>query len=50
MVNNIFKYGTSNLIILYHCIYSGLLNIIGNVIQNSIGLMRSPESCSQIDK
>jgi len=44
MVNNVLKYRTGNLIILYHYIYSKLSGTIENVIWNSIGLMKSAGS------
>jgi len=36
-----FKYRSSNLIIFYNYIYSGLLSTIGVIIQNFIELMRN---------
>jgi len=44
MVDYVLKYETSNLIIIYHCIYSRLSDTIGDVIQNSMELMRDAES------
>ena len=44
MVNNILKYRTKNLIILYYYVYSKLLDIMDNVIWNSIDLIRSVKS------
>ena len=44
MVNNILKYRTKNLIILYYYVYSELLDIMDNVIWNSIDLIRSVKS------
>jgi len=37
---NILKYKSDNLIILYHCAYSGLLVTAGVIVQNFIKLMR----------
>jgi len=50
IVDNILKYRTGNLIILYHCTYSGLLGTIGDVVQNSMGLMRSVGSGPEINR
>ena len=44
MVNNVLKYGTRNLIILYYYVYSRLLSTIEDIIQNSMGLIRSVKS------
>ena len=44
MVNNVLKYGTRNLIILYYYVYSMLLSTIEDIIQNSMGLIRSVKS------
>jgi len=44
MVNNVLKYKTGNLIILYYYIYSRLLKITEVVIQNSMKLIRDTES------
>ena len=41
MVNNVLKYRSDNLIILYYCIYSGLSDTMEIVIQSSIGLMKN---------
>ena len=46
MVDNILKYETDNLIILYYCVYSGLSGTVGIVIKNSMELMRSARSSS----
>jgi len=43
MVVNVLKYRSNNLITLYHCTYSRLLDIVRVVIWNSMGLMRSTE-------
>jgi len=40
MVDYILKYGTGNLIIIYHCTYSGLLDTIVDVIQNFMELIK----------
>ena len=40
MVANILKYRSDNLIILYYYAYSGLLDTVGVIIQNSMGLMK----------
>jgi len=40
MVAIILKYRSANLIILIHCTYSGLLDTMGVITQNSIGLIR----------
>ena len=45
IVDDVCKYETGNLMILYHCTYSGLLGTKGDVVQNSIGLIRSVGSC-----
>ena len=50
MVANILKYGSINLIIFYCYIYSGLLDTVGIVIQNSIRLMRNTRFGPQIDR
>ena len=39
MVDNVLKYRTGNLIILYHCTYSGLLGTAGVVIWTPWDLM-----------
>ena len=44
MVNYILKYKTGNLIIIYYCTYSRLLDTIKNVIQNFMELMRDVRS------
>ena len=44
MIDYVLKYGTGNLIIIYHCIYSGLSGTIEDVIQNSMELIRDTES------
>ena len=41
MVDYILKYETSNLIIIYCYIYSGLLGTIRDIVQNSIKLIKS---------
>jgi len=41
MVANVLKYGSINLIILYYCVYSRLLDIVGVIIQNFMRLMRN---------
>ena len=41
MVDNVLKYRTDNLIILYHCIYSMLSDTAGDIVQNFIRLMKS---------
>ena len=43
MVANVFNYRSDNLIILYCCIYFGLLDTIGVVIQKSMKLMRNTD-------
>jgi len=50
MVNNILKYRTSNIIIFYCYAYSRLLSTIKDVIQNSMGFIRSIESDPQVDE
>ena len=40
---NILKYKSDNLIILYHCVYSGLLVTAEVIVQNFIKLMRYAE-------
>ena len=40
---NILKYRSGNLIILYCCTYSGLLNTVRVVIWNFMGLMKNTE-------
>ena len=50
MKDNVLKYRTRKLIILYYYIYSKLLGTVGNIIWNFIGLMRSIESGSQINR
>ena len=49
MVNYILKYETGNLIIIYYCAYSRLIDTIVDVIQNFIELMRSTDSGSCVD-
>ena len=44
MIDYILKYGTGNLIIIYYCTYFGLLDTVGDIIQNSMELMRSTGS------
>jgi len=41
MVDNVLKYRTGNLIILYYCGYSELLSIMKDVVWNSIRLMKN---------
>ena len=41
MVANILKYGSNNLIMLYHCTYSELLGTMEVVIWSSMELMRN---------
>ena len=41
MIDYILKYKTGSLIIIYHYIYFELSSIIGDIIQNSMELMRS---------
>ena len=50
MVNNVLKYRTSNIMILYCCVYSRLLNTMEDIIQNSMGLIQSVGSDPQIDE
>jgi len=49
MVDYILKYRTSNLIIIYYCIYSGLLGTMRDIVQNFIKLMKSVGFSPQID-
>ena len=49
MVASVLKYGSDNLIILYCCTYSGLLDIMGVVVQNSMILIRNTVFSPQID-
>ena len=49
MVNDVLKYRTGNLIILY-CAYSRLLNTMEIVVWKFMKLMRSVESGSQVDR
>ena len=44
MVDYVLKYGTGNLIIIYHYIYSELSGTIEDVIQNFMELIRDIES------
>ena len=50
MVNYILKYGTDNLIIIYYCAYSRLIDTMVDVIQNFIELIRSTDSGSWVDQ
>jgi len=50
MVDNVLKYRSSNLIILYHYTCSGLSGIIRVVIQNSMELIRNTGSGPQVDR
>jgi len=50
MVANVFKYRSDNLIILNCCVYFGLLDTIGVVIQKSMKLMRNTDFGSWIDR
>ena len=50
MVDYILKYKTGNLIIIYCCTYSRLLDTIKNVIQNFMELMKDIESDPHVDK
>ena len=50
MVNDVLKYRTGNLIILYYCAYSRLLNTMEIVVWKFMKLMRSVESGSQVDR
>jgi len=50
MINYILKYRTGNLIIIYCCTYSGLSVTMGNVIQNSMELIRSARSVFWVNK
>ena len=49
MVSNILKYESDNLIIFYYCIYSGLLDTLGVIVWNSMGLIRNVEFSPWID-
>jgi len=50
MVDNILKYGSSNLIILYHYIYSRLSGTMKIIIWNFMRLIKNVRSGSQIDE
>jgi len=50
MIDYILNCRTSNLIIIYCCVYSELLGTAEDVVQNSIKLIRSTGSGSQIDE
>ena len=50
MIDYILKYRTSNLIIIYCCVYSELLGTAEDVVQNSIKLIRSTGSGPQVDE
>jgi len=50
MKDNVLKYKTRKLIILYYYIYSELLDTVGDIIWNFIRLIRSIESGSQINR
>ena len=45
MVDYILKYRTSNLIMIYYYVYSGLSDITESVVWNSIELIRGLWSC-----
>jgi len=49
MVANVLKYESIDLIILYCCVYSGLLDTMGIVVWNSMRLMKNIGFGSQID-
>jgi len=49
MTANILKYRSVDLMILYCCVYFGLLSIIEVVVWNSIELIRTTEFSSQVD-
>jgi len=48
MKDNVLKYRTRKLIILYYYTYSELLGTVGDIIGNFMGLMRSIRSGPQI--
>jgi len=50
MVDNVLKYGTGSLIILYCYIYSGLSDILEVGVQNSMKLIRNVESSLWVEK
>jgi len=50
MIYYVLKYKTSNLIILYHCMYFRLSSTVMNVIWNSIKLIKSTESGPWINR
>jgi len=50
MINDVLKYRTGNLIILYYYAYSRLLNTIEIVVWKFMKLMRSVGSGSQVDR
>ena len=50
MIDSILNYRTDNLIILYYYIYSGLADTMGDIVWNSIRLIRSIRFGSQVDK
>jgi len=50
MVNNVLKYRTGNIMILYCYAYSVLLDTMKDIIQNSMWLIRSVGSYPQIDE
>ena len=50
MIDNILKYKSSNLTILYYYIYFRLLGIIKIIIQNFMRLMKNVRSSLQVDE
>jgi len=50
MVDYILKYRTSNLIMIYYYVYSGLSDITESVVWNSIELIRGLWSCPWVDR
>jgi len=49
MIDYILKYKTGNLIIIYCYVYSRLLDIVEDIIQNSMELTRNARFSFQID-
>ena len=49
MVDYVLKYRTSNLIIIYHYVYSRLLGTIRDVVWNSMELMKNARYGSLVD-
>jgi len=49
MINYVLEYRTGNLIIIYCCMYSTLSDTVGNVVQNSMELIKSTESGPWVD-